>query len=105
MTSGGMSNPGGQGREKLLSRYLPLIASSTSLSINAQLSDQQAKQHVKTTPHMLHLKSFFFSRWFLSFTVVLITLMYVPSVGAKKENEKQNIIKGGVGTGLTFVCP
>ena len=33
--SGGMSRPGGHGREKLLSRYLPLIASSTSLPFNA----------------------------------------------------------------------
>lgn len=30
-TSGGTSRPGGQGREKLESRYLPLMASSTSL--------------------------------------------------------------------------
>lgn len=34
--SGGRSRPGGQGREKLLCRYFPVIASSTSLSIDAQ---------------------------------------------------------------------
>lgn len=34
--SGGRSRPGGQGREKLLCRYFPLIASSTSLSIDTQ---------------------------------------------------------------------
>ena len=39
--SGGMSKPGGQGREKLLSKYLPLIASSTSLSINEQPINSQ----------------------------------------------------------------
>lgn len=38
--SGGMSRPGGQGREKLLSRYLPLIASSTSLSIKWTISQE-----------------------------------------------------------------
>lgn len=41
MISEGMSSPGGQGREKLLSRYLPLIASSTSLSINVQPISKQ----------------------------------------------------------------
>lgn len=35
--SGGIFRPGGQGREKLSSRNLPLIASSTSLQIKTEL--------------------------------------------------------------------
>lgn len=49
--SGGRSRPGGQGREKLLCRYFPVIASSTSLSIDAQpikLTEHLPKNHIFT---------------------------------------------------------
>lgn len=41
-TSGGMSKPGGHGNEKSLSKNLPLIASSTSLSINTTTTNQSS---------------------------------------------------------------
>lgn len=64
-TSGGMSKPGGHGKEKLLSRNWPLIASSTSLSINTTTTNQssatvRAKRHsfcvdALTAGHFSHL--------------------------------------------------
>lgn len=40
-TSGGTSKPGGHGREKLLFKYLPPIASSTTLQMDTNTPFQQ----------------------------------------------------------------
>lgn len=61
MISEGMSRPGGQGREKLLSRYLPLIASSTSLSIKAlanHIPEPCIKCSLKGDPAKFRMKDF-----------------------------------------------
>lgn len=46
-TSGGKSEPGGHGIEKLLFRYWPLIASSTRLSINITTTANQSSATVE----------------------------------------------------------
>lgn len=42
-TSGGTSKPGGHGREKLLFKYLPSIASSTNLPIETNIISAKTK--------------------------------------------------------------